>query len=221
MSTISKLNSILSDKIGRQLRRIILNPIERHRLRSSDFSILSQNCVGSIWYHDLGLRFTSPTINMKFDGNSWVEFIEDYDNLVNAPIEFIETTKQYPVGLIDGRIYVEFVHYHSQHDVRVKWDDRKKRIMPAKIVLGFDEGMSDTHIFRFLNLNKYPNRLLFVERVRAARLGINLHPHVIPVCKEVSGAKLLNFANIWGQRYYNRYIDYVDYINEAVTNDNK
>ncbi len=124
------------------------------------------------------------------------------------------------MGLIGGRIYVEFVHYHSQDEVVAKWNIRKERVMPVKVVLGFDEGMDDTHIFRFLNMGKFPNRLLFIDSNRAINLDVK-NPHAILVSPKIGGAKLLNFCSLMGHRFYQRYINYVEYINRIISNDRK
>lgn len=38
----------------------------RFRLKNKDFSIISRNCIGGVMYHDLGLKCTSPTVNLFF-----------------------------------------------------------------------------------------------------------------------------------------------------------
>ena len=63
------------DKLGRAVRRIIRNKIERRRLINTNFTIISQNCIGSIMYHDLGQKFLSPTINMLFEPSDFVKFL--------------------------------------------------------------------------------------------------------------------------------------------------
>jgi len=210
---IRKLHPWLCDKVGRQVRKFTLNYIERHRLKNRDFSILSQNCVGSIWYHDLGLKFTSPTINMKFDGNDWVDFLCDFDNNINLPIHFIASEKPYPVGLFGGKYRVEFVHYHSEAEVIQKWEERKTRLLSRKAVLAFADDMDATHIRKFLSMDNYPNRLLFASDSIARSLNICSHPNVISVKTGLGGGKLLNFSSIYGQRHYARYIDYVRFLN--------
>ena len=206
----------LCDKVGRQIRKVFLNPIQRSKLNSTNFSILSQNCVGSIWYHDLGLQFTSPTINMKFDPNDWIEFLDNFTYYVNRPITFEQSNKPYPVGRIGGKIFVEFVHYHSEQEVLEKWTIRCKRLLNRRVVLAFDEGMADENVFRFLNMISYRNRLLFIERERAEKLGILGNSHVISVLRGCGGgnASLLNFSDLLGHRFYDKYFDYVGFLND-------
>lgn len=197
------------------MRRIILNPIERRRLKNSEFSILSQNCVGSIWYHDLGLKFTSPTINMKFAPNDWVDFLADFQNNINLPITFLKSDKTYPVGLIGDKFFVEFVHYHSEDEVVQKWNERKMRLLPRKVVLAFAEDMSDSSINGFLSLPQYKNRLLFISKQRAQSLGLSESKIIRFVESGYDNAKMLNFCSLTGKRFYQRTVNYIDYINNA------
>lgn len=203
----------LCDKIGRHVRKVLLNPIQRRRLKTKDFSILSQNCVGSIWYHDLGLRFTSPTINMKFDPNDWIKFLDNFEYYINTPISFEQSDKPYPVGRIGNDIFVEFVHYHSQQEVLEKWEQRCKRIYSRKAILAFDEGMTDENVLRFLAMNCYKNRLLFINSRRAKRLRVECNKHMISVLGGKGDASLLNFSDLIGHRFYDRYLDYIAFLN--------
>ncbi len=47
-------------------RRFFILPKMRKALRNKEFTLLSNNCNGGFIYHDLGLQFLSPTINMFF-----------------------------------------------------------------------------------------------------------------------------------------------------------
>ena len=53
----SKIRRIKADRIAQSMKR---------DLRVSDFTIISQNCIGGVFYHDMGLPFQSPTINLVF-----------------------------------------------------------------------------------------------------------------------------------------------------------
>lgn len=50
--------------------------VQRRRLRNSSPTIISNNCCAGFIYHDLGLKFNSPTINLtvkifRFLFNIW------------------------------------------------------------------------------------------------------------------------------------------------------
>ncbi len=209
------VNALLIDKLGRILRKLLLNPFQRRRLTFREFSIISQNCVGSVWYHDLGLRFSSPTINMKFDPNDYIVFLQNINKYFNSQINFISTDKTYPCGKIGGEIFVEFVHYHSAIEVVKKWEERKKRIKGTIVVLAFDEGMTDGNILKFLSLHEFPNRIMFIDSNRAVSLGLVGNKHIIEV-KGSGNATLLNFSDIIGHRKYDTYFDYVSYLNNLI-----
>ena len=48
------------------------NRKKRSRLKNTDFTIIASNCCGTMMYHDLGLPFLSPTINLNL--NPWSSF---------------------------------------------------------------------------------------------------------------------------------------------------
>ena len=46
---------------------ILLHYINKKRLKNKDFTLLTPNCLAGIIYHNLGLQFSSPTINIQFN----------------------------------------------------------------------------------------------------------------------------------------------------------
>ena len=51
----------------------------RNKYINHDVSIISMNCTGGILYHDLGLKFLSPTINLFFRAEDFIKFCENLD----------------------------------------------------------------------------------------------------------------------------------------------
>lgn len=51
---VQLIYSQISDRIGRISRLMWRNRLERSHLKNNNFTILSQNCIGGIMYHDLG-----------------------------------------------------------------------------------------------------------------------------------------------------------------------
>ena len=96
---ISKIiYSQLCDRIGRLNRMLFRNKIERKKLNNTNFTIFSQNCIGSVMYHDLGLQFNSPTINMLFKPKDFIKLLDNLNLYLSEKIVFIESDKKYPVG---------------------------------------------------------------------------------------------------------------------------
>ena len=50
--------------------------LQRLRLKNRQPTIFASNCIGTFMYYDMKLRFNSPTINLSFDMNDYVRFLE-------------------------------------------------------------------------------------------------------------------------------------------------
>ena len=66
----------MNKKIKQKYRKILRGRIDkknRSLLKNRDITIISANCVGGVIYHDLGLAFNSPTINLFFSASDYVK----------------------------------------------------------------------------------------------------------------------------------------------------
>lgn len=97
------------------------------KLANPDFTIIASNCVGTIIYHDLGVPFLSPTINLTIGMNDFVRFAENLREYMEEEIVEIKDEKDCPAGML-GDIRINFVHYDSFEEGVRKWQERKKRI---------------------------------------------------------------------------------------------
>lgn len=109
----------------------------RKKLTNHDFSILCSNCVGGIFYHRLGERFLSPTINLWLKQPDFVRFCLHLDHYLEQKLVFIDTEYEYPVGQLAGidnteksvpPITIYFNHAKSAEEAEEKWETRKGRI---------------------------------------------------------------------------------------------
>lgn len=192
------------DKIGRKNRKIFHN--ESKNLLNHQFSIFSQNCIGSIIYHDLGEQFCSPTINMKFEPNGFVNFVANLPDSLNWKISFISSDKAYPVGFVGGS-FVEFVHYKNQQEVLEKWNQRKLRVnMANTYLIACDDGMTLENIKAFDDLPY--NKVIF-----SSRKYTGIKSNVVIDCFSKADARLLNFSDLRGGRYYEKYFNCVEWLN--------
>lgn len=96
-------------------------------------SIISINCWGGLTYHQLGMQFYSPTINMFFSQESYLEFAENIHSVIDEPIIFermgyeSNLKHDYPIGRYKD-IELFFNHDVSFDQAIEKWERRKKRI---------------------------------------------------------------------------------------------
>ena len=129
-------------------------------------SILSSNCLGGLIYHELGMQFQSPTVNIRFSSKDFVKFVLNIDHYLSSEFVKKETEETYPVALLDD-ITVHFVHYHQFEDAVATWKKRCKRINWNNlfIILNDCDGIDEDDITALDNSN-YSNILLFSAKER-------------------------------------------------------
>ena len=140
-------------KILNRIRGRIRRGLQSKRIRDicgkeefSDFTILSQNCIGGVLYHDLGLQFSSPTVNLFFEANDFVKFVLKLDHYLSCEFEWL-WEEEYPVGILDD-IKVYFMHYSTCREAKDAWERRSSRIIKDRIlVLSTDRDNFDEQAF--------------------------------------------------------------------------
>lgn len=208
---ISKSYAVLSDKLGRVARRYWRNRHEHSLLKNKQFTIFSQNCIGSVMYHDLGEQFLSPTVNLMMRPKDFITFLKNIQHYLEQPLTFVDSQKTYPEALLGNDILISFVHYKSNHEAEEAWKRRKERINWQNIfVICCDEGLDEQDIVDFEEL-PFQNKILFVSQKNASFSGASA-----VICNEYeekTDARLLNFSSPSGERFYQKYIDYVAFLN--------
>lgn len=116
----------------------------RENLKSTDFSIISNNCWGSFTYQKYGIEYKSPTVGLYILGHDFVKLCADWETYFGSKLEFIPWEQAsyhyalinetpYPVAkLRDIEIY--FMHYDSEKEAANKWYRRVKRINPDHMI---------------------------------------------------------------------------------------
>lgn len=114
------------------------------KLKSKEFSIISNNCWGSFIYQRYGLEYKSPTVGLYFLGSDFVKLASNWEHYFSCKLEFIPWSESsyyyalkdevpYPVARLDD-IEVYFMHYKSEGEAAEKWYRRVKRIKPDHIL---------------------------------------------------------------------------------------
>ena len=114
-------------------KRDKLARIACRQLTAKDFTIIAQNCIGGVFYHDAGLKFLSPTINLFFKEPDFVRFVGNLPHYLSLEIE-MRWDEEYPVGQLED-VSVCFMHYHTCREAKEKWEERKQRIRWDKILV--------------------------------------------------------------------------------------
>jgi uncharacterized protein (DUF1919 family) len=146
----------------------------------TDFTVVSNNCWGAHVYQGLGIPYATPFIGLFMPPADYLELIAHLDELAGADLTFVQTSRSdsvnawrerelltYPIGLLGGRVEIDFQHYHSEDEARATWARRRRRINPnpARRFFKFDdrEGATASHIAAFAAL-PMPNKICFTAR---------------------------------------------------------
>lgn len=183
--------------------------------RIKECSIIASNCIGGLFYHDLRMRFDSPTINLFFTAHDFVVFLSDLEKYLSmTPSDFrfsSDDGKGYPVGKLDN-IELHFVHYKTVEECVFKWEERKKRIDFDNLYVIFTDrnGLTLEDLRTFLSL-KY-RKIIFVSK-KAFCLSEEC-VYVPGFEKADSVPEMQQYADVFGHRYYEKHFDIVKWINE-------
>ena len=126
----------------------------RSSLRNRDFSLFSPNCYAGIIYHRLGLKFTSPTINLLFPiKKQYLRFVSNLEYYLQQDLVFIDDpVYSCPVAMLED-VKIVFNHYDSIEEASKAWNCRKKRVNYSNIFIIFDD-IADAEYQDLLDFNK-------------------------------------------------------------------
>lgn len=117
---------------NQRLRRI------RAMLINRDFTMLTENCLAGVVYHDFGMQFSSPLINGEFSTEDYIKFLQNPKYYMQQELVFVSNKDEKlpafyreldcPVACV-GDLHFRFTHYHmSEDEIRAIWDKRRDRI---------------------------------------------------------------------------------------------
>ena len=95
-------------------------------------TILSQNCIGGVFYKDMELRFDSPTVGLFATSKDFVRFLSGLDSYLAKPLQ-MRWGEEYPIGTL-GDLEIHFMHYETCRLAREAWQRRCPRINPQRLV---------------------------------------------------------------------------------------
>lgn len=181
----------------------------RRRLRVTDFTIIATNCIGTMMYHDLGLEFRTPTVNLTI---SMPDLVKAAGNLrwymAQELVECVQLGGDMgcPVGLL-GDVQVNFVHYDTFGEAAEKWNQRRRRINWDRIILmGSDRSLCDYKTLRAFDNLPWPNKVVFTH-VDYPEFQSAYH-----ITGFEGGLELGNVLLYRPQRRKRRYMDQFDYV---------
>lgn len=134
-------------------------------LKNRQPTIIASNCIGTFIYYDMKLRFNSPTINLSFDMNDYVRFIENLKWYLEQPVvPYVDDRFDYPCGMI-GDVEIRFNHYKTFEEAAAKWNERKQRIDYENLfIIGIDGDQCTYESLARFDALPYPNKVVFTHK---------------------------------------------------------
>lgn len=146
----------------------------KKRVKSRNFTIISNNCWAGSVYRYFGMPYLSPTVGLYFFAEDYLKFVSDLHHYMDAKLVFIEPEESayfhelkskgqqnVPIGRLDD-IEVIFLHYPSRQEAEEKWERRKARINWDNIFIKFSRMnlCSENQVARFCRL-PFHNKFVF------------------------------------------------------------
>ena len=151
MSLLNKVGKVF---LKLNIVAIYRKKLMRKRIKNLTPTFLTPNCMGGILFHDLGLRFYSPTINTMLSQTDFVKFVLGLDNYLSCELEFFSHPDYtFPCARL-GDITIHFTHYKTEEEARNKWLERSKRIDKNNLFIACSErdGLTKEDILKLGNI---------------------------------------------------------------------
>lgn len=151
---------------------------ELSKLIDKDTSIISSNCFAGRIMQDLGMQYNSPTLGLYFGAPDY-KFLSNLKYyLTEAKIEFVEHSKYplgderrkkwrhwYPVGLLGGKVEIQFLHYHTEEEAAEKWHRRASRVNWDKLlIIGMEQNLCTVDDIYAFDKLPYKRKIFFSSR---------------------------------------------------------
>lgn len=186
--------------------------LKRLRLKNRQPTIIASNCIGTFMYYDMKLRFNSPTINLSFDMNDYVRFLENLHWYLEQPVvPCADDRFDYPCGMV-GDVEIRFNHYKTFEEAVVKWNERRQRIdWDNLFIIGIDGDECTYDSLRRFDALPYPNKVIFTHKPYPEFPSA----HYLPGFESLSGiGRATDFKDQFLIRRYMDQFDYISFLNE-------
>ena len=184
------------------------------KLAKTDFTILASNCNGSFMYHDMGLPYLTPMVNLSMRMDDFVTMLENLRWYMNQDIVEIKENRKYPSGLLGGDITINFVHYNTFKEGVEKWEDRKRRINWDNLfIVGTEKDGCNYEILKRFESLPYENKVVFTH-VAYPEFPSAYYMKGFETKEELG--VLTNYKDgFWRRRYLDDF-DYVTFLNKGM-----
>jgi uncharacterized protein (DUF1919 family) len=180
----------------------------KHRNQKANISIICGNCMGGYMYHQLGLRFGSPTINLVIP--EFYKFVFNIDFYLKQRFTEADESK-ISKGVPIGKLYdikVIFTHYYSYENACYNWYKRIGRInYDALYIIDSDISLTDEMMKEYGNL-KCKKLIIFTSKKYD-------YPYCFLIKKFIGLPHVGSILGktIYGKWQFEKWFDWVGWIN--------
>lgn len=156
------------NKIGAERRK--------KKLKSTDFSIISNNCFSGIVYQHYNLLYNTPTIGLYFYPEEYLKFVKNFKRYIERKLTFIKASeskyyddlkKNNYLNVIIGKledIEIVFLHYKTKEEALEKWNRRVKRLSKNIIFKFNDQNECTYENLKEFNDFSYKYKIMFTSK---------------------------------------------------------
>lgn len=185
----------------------------RKRLRNRQMTFLTPNCLGGILFHDLGLEFRSPTVNLMMTQRDFIKFVTNMDPYLKSDFSFFQNPDCSFLCARLNDIVIYFTHYTTERQAEQKWKERVKRIDYNNIFIFAQErdGLTKEEIQSLGKLNV--KGIVVFTAHDYPEIPYTLY---LPKYQHEHEVGNILVRNYWDDsREYEQYFDFVQWFNEA------
>ena len=123
----------------------------KKRIKSRDFTVISNNCWAGKLYQYLDMPYLSPTIGLYFFADDYIRFLKNLQYYISLDLEFISIEESKyrdelirrkhdsaPLAKLDD-VEIVFLHYKTKEEAKEKWNRRRQRINWDKMYFKFSK----------------------------------------------------------------------------------
>ena len=152
---------------------------QMRKMITPDTSIISSNCFAGRIMQDLNMQYNSPTLGLYFFADDYMEFLSNLKYyLTEAKLVFLDQSRHplanerrakwlhwYPIGLLGGKVEIQFLHYHTEHEAADKWYRRAQRVNFDKLlVIGMEQNLTTLDHIKFFDTLPFKDKIFFSSK---------------------------------------------------------
>lgn len=138
----------------------------KKRIKSRDFTVISNNCWAGKLYQYLDMPYLSPTVGLYFFADDYLKFVKNLRYYMSQDLTFITVNESrykdiliarhhdiVPLAKLDD-VEIVFLHYKTKEEAKEKWNRRRQRINWDKLYFKFSKMnlCTEDHLKKFSEL---------------------------------------------------------------------